>query len=107
MVCVDNVSLWKGKINAIKKDPETSVSASEEVDLDVNTYKIEWAFLLYDRNPGHSHYIQVTVNALKMFHIWKTDKQQNYIYEEVDEIWRLLDYCAVRGLLFFSSNLAT
>jgi hypothetical protein len=106
-VCVDNLSLLKGKINAIKKDTETSVSASEEVDLDVNAYKIEWALLLNDRNPGHNHYIQVTANALKMFHIWKTDKQQNYIYEEVDEIWRLLDCCAVQSLLFFCFNLAT
>jgi hypothetical protein len=87
-VCVDNVSLRKGKINALRKGPETSVSASEEVDLDVNAYKIEWAFFPNDRIPGHSHYIQVTVNALKMFQIWKTDKQQNYIYVEVDKIWR-------------------
>jgi len=106
-VSVDNVSLWKGKINAIKKGTDTSVSASEEVDLDAKAYKIEWAFLLNDRNPGHSRYIQVTVNASKMFQIWKTDKQQNCIYEEVDEIWRLLDYCPVPGLLLFCSNLAT
>jgi hypothetical protein len=99
--------LWKGKINAIKKGTETSVGASEEADLDVNAYKIEWAFLPSDRNPGHSHYRQVTINALKTFQIWKTNKQQNYIYEEVDEIWRLLDFCAVQGILFFCSELTT
>jgi hypothetical protein len=90
--------LWKGKTNVIKKGTETSVSASEGVDLDINAYKTEWAFVLNDRNPGHSHYIQVTVNALKMFQIWKTNKRQNYIYEEMDEIWRLVDYYAVQGL---------
>jgi hypothetical protein len=37
-----------------------------------------------------------------MFQIWKTDKQQNYSYEEVDEIWRLLDYCSVQVLLFYA-----
>lgn len=106
-MCVDDVSLWEGKLNAIKKGTETSVSASGKVDLDAKACKIEWAFLLNDRNPGHSHYVQVTVNALKMFQVWKTDKQQNYIYDEVGEIWRLLDYCAFQGLLFFCSNLAT
>jgi len=68
-VCVDNVSLWKDKINAIKKGTDTLVSVSEEVDLDAKAYKIEWAFLLNERNPGHSHYIQVTINASEMFQI--------------------------------------
>lgn len=45
-MCVDSVSLWKGKINAIKKGTNTSVSASEEVYLDAKVCKIEWAFCL-------------------------------------------------------------
>jgi hypothetical protein len=59
LVYADDVNLLGDNIDAIKKNMETLIDASEEVGLEVNTEKIKYMLLSHHQNAGQSHDIKI------------------------------------------------
>jgi hypothetical protein len=55
LVYADDLNLLGDNIDIIKKDTETVIDASKEVDLELNTEKTKYKFLSHHQNGGQTH----------------------------------------------------
>jgi hypothetical protein len=55
LVCADDVNLLGDSIDTIKKNSETFIDDSKEVDLQVNTQKTKYILLSHHQNAGQYH----------------------------------------------------
>jgi hypothetical protein len=73
LVCADDIHLQGDNVNTIKKNIDTLIDASEEVDLEVTADKIKYMLLSRYQNAGKNHSIKIA-HPLKMCHssnIWE------------------------------------
>jgi hypothetical protein len=74
LVYADVVNLVGDNIDTIKKNTQTLINASKEVDLDVNTEKTNCMLLSRHQNAGYSLDIKIDKDVLKTWpnpHIWE------------------------------------
>jgi hypothetical protein len=81
LVYADDVNLLGDNIDAIKKNMETSIDASKEVGLEVNTEKTKYMLLSRHQNAGQSHDIKIAnkcfENVAKFRYLGTTITNQN------------------------------
>jgi hypothetical protein len=58
LVCADDVNLLADDVDTVKKNTETLIDTSKEVDLEVNTEKSKYILLYCHQNAGHNHDIE-------------------------------------------------
>jgi hypothetical protein len=72
--------------SSIKKTTETSIDASKEVGLEVNTEKTKYMLLSRHQNAGQNHGIKIgnrcSENVAQFKYLGTTIKNQNMIQEE-------------------------
>jgi hypothetical protein len=60
LVYADNVNLLGDNIDTIKKNTETLIDASKDVDLEVNAEKTKYMLLSRPQNAGQNHNIKIS-----------------------------------------------
>jgi hypothetical protein len=74
LVYADDVNLQGDNIDTIKKNMETLIDTSKEVDLEANTKKTKYMLLSHHQNAGQNHDVRKLTDVLKMWHsseIWE------------------------------------
>jgi hypothetical protein len=61
----DDVNLVGGNIDTIKKNTETLIGASKDVDLEVNAEKTKYMLLSRHQNAGQSHEIKMANSSFE------------------------------------------
>jgi hypothetical protein len=83
----DDVNLLGDNIDTIKRNTQTLIDASKEVDLEVNTDKTEYILLSRHQNAGQNHDIKIGnrcfENVAQFRYLGTTITNQNLIQEEV------------------------
>jgi ribosomal protein S2 len=98
MNCIDNIDI-------IKKNMETLIDASKEVDLEVNTEKSKDMLLSHHQNAGQNHDIMIAKrcfeNVAKFRYLGTTITNENLIQEEIKRRLNLGNACyhSVQNLL--------
>jgi hypothetical protein len=72
------VNLLGDNIDTIKRNTQTSIEASKEVGLEVNTGKTNYTLLFRHQNAGQINDTKIDNRVLKMWHssdIWERQKQ--------------------------------
>jgi hypothetical protein len=59
LVYAEDVNLLGDNVDTMKKNTETSIDASKEVGLDVNTEKTKYMLLSRHQNVGQNHDIKI------------------------------------------------
>jgi hypothetical protein len=83
----DDVNILEDNIDGIKKNTETIIDASKEVDLEVNAEKTKYMLLSRLQNAGQNDDIKTDnrffENAAKFRYLGTTVTNQNLIHEEI------------------------
>jgi ribosomal protein S2 len=81
------VNLLDDSTNSIKKNAQTLIDASKEVDLEVNTEKTKYMLLSRHQNAGQNHDIKIGnrcfENVTQFRYLGTTITNQNLIQEEI------------------------
>ena len=90
LVYADNdVNVWGGSVNGIKKNAKALVMASKETGLEVNADKTDCMVMSGDQNAGRNHSIKIDNSSLarveEFKHFGTTLTNQNSIQEEIKE----------------------
>ena len=59
LVYAGDVSILGGRVQTIKKNTQTLVSTSKEIDLEVNADETKYMVMSQDQNAGRSHNIKI------------------------------------------------
>jgi hypothetical protein len=83
----DNVNLLGDKIDTLKKNMETLIDASKEVDLEINVEKTKYMLLSCHKNVGQNRDIKIAKrsfeNVSQFEYLGTTVSNQNLIQEEI------------------------
>jgi hypothetical protein len=87
LVYADDVNLLGDSINTVKENTETTLQASRDTGLEINTEKTKYIIIFCHPNTGQNQNIRIAnesfENVEKFKYLGTTLKYQNDVYDEI------------------------